>query len=247
MHLRLTLNTAYDLAPDTLHPRHAGWADVVMPLTLADYDVMRANPLFRGKGLFPSLEAAEICADKQRFRDWFSTRFDPEYLPGQTGETACCIAKRRRGGWGVGSYLIENGERAALEAVRSDATMLLEDYVPGKREYAFHLLFDQGRALFAAKATYDHDRDYYVQGRDYHRPATDVAHVDQVPEIFLDILAALDYSGTACIDYKLDEHGRVKILEVNPRFGASLLRLAGSYAATYSEYVRSGMPRSQSA
>lgn len=231
------LGDTYDLAQDRFHADHALWADVVIPLTLNDYGVMRGNPPFKSKGLFPSITAVEICNDKQHFRDWFSARFDPVYLPGQTGTTTCSIAKRRHGAWGVGAYLIDTNNQEAMDAVRADKTMLLEDYVAGHREYAYHLLFDQGRILFAGRAAYEHDQAYYIQGKDCRTSASEVIRVNNPPQIFADLLGALDYSGTVCIDCKPDENGQIKILEVNPRVGFSLIHLVKPYAAAYCDYV----------
>jgi carbamoylphosphate synthase large subunit len=237
LHMVPKLGNNFRLADDLLKDSHAGWADVVVPLALNDYDILRANPLFIDKVLLPSAAAVDICHDKQLFREWFLSRFDHAYLPSQTGKSQFSIAKRRRGEWGQGSFLIAANDRAAREAVRSDYTMLLEDYVAGNREFAFHLLVDRGRVLYSARSSHDHDLSFYVRGEGYQRAQTIVEQCEEIPKIFLDLLAELDYSGAACIDYKLDETGQIRIFEVNPRMGGSLMRLAGSFVAAYVDYI----------
>jgi len=57
---------------------------------------------------------------------------------------------------------------------------------------------------------------------------------------FESILGPLAYSGPCCIDYKVTESGQTIVLEINPRFGGSLMRpahvedLQGSLAAIIS-------------
>lgn len=50
--------------------------------------------------------------------------------------------------------------------------------------------------------------------------------------VFSRMLRALDYTGTCCIDYKI-ENGSPKLLEINPRYGASLSGDINRYLAAY--------------
>ena len=171
------------------------------------------------------------------FRDWFLTHFDDCYLPTKTKKSKFSIAKPRTGESGVGSSLIEISDLQAIAAVESNAAMCLEDYIAGSKEFAFHILFDQGSCLYSAKATHHHKSTVYIQGSNRIPPSTVIETATEIPLIFIELLRKLNYSGTACIDYKIDDTGQIRILEVNPRIGFSLISEIDSYISAYAKRV----------
>jgi len=212
--------------------------DVVVPLCIADYDILRANPLFEGKALFPSASTVSLCHDKFAFREWFKKHFSAAYLPADDCSTPLVIAKPRQGEWGHNTYLVDASNQAVIAAVRSDPAMYLENYVPGQREYSMHILFAQGQLIYAALSTYDHAQANYVQGVTDQPIPTTIVECDEIPKIFHDLLTTLNYSGAANIDYKIDETGQIRIFELNPRIGGSIAYLTDSYIAAYVEYIQ---------
>jgi carbamoylphosphate synthase large subunit len=220
-----------------LKPWHAGWADIVLPLCLDDYAILRADPGFWRKALFPSEAAVSICDDKQAFRDWFEERFAPAFLPDRRLVSPLLIVKPRHGEWGKGSYIVRSEDVSAIEAARADPNMYIEDYVPGNMEFAHHLLVADRRVIFSALVTYDHGPEPYVHGKCCGPHRANIRLEEKIPAIFIDIFHELDYSGTACIDYKIDSSGQLKILEVNPRMGGSLTLMPRHYVAAYASYL----------
>ena len=152
----------FQLMDTFLQDNHSEYADIVVPLALTDYDILNANPAFLGKALWPSASAVTTCNDKKIFREWFQSHFDHNYLPAQTYLLRLVIVKPRQGEWGRGTFLVETSSRDTLEAARTDPTLCMEDYVVGHREFSLHVLFDQGRLLYSAQSTYDHDLDCYL-------------------------------------------------------------------------------------
>lgn len=227
------LKEKYDLLESLEQVSNPEAIDVVIPLCLADYDLLWANPLFGKKALFPAPHLIEICHDKLLFRQWFLQRFSADYLPGMTCLSTWVIAKPRRGEWGHNTYLIDSKDTAAIASVQADPGMYLEDYIAGTREYAMHILFDQGKVIYAAQATYDHHAESYVQGVADQPAPTSIVECSEVPLIFRQVLQALNYSGAACFDYKIDENGQIRIFELNPRFGGSLAYLTDTYVSRY--------------
>lgn len=211
--------------------------DVVIPLCLEDYDVLRAKPSLSQKAMFPVASTVAVCHDKAAFRGWFKARFGASTLPAQDGSTPLMIAKPRQGEWGHHTYLVDTSDQAAVDAVLADPAMYLENYVVGPREYCMHVLFDRGRRLFAALSTYDHDRRHYVQGVSDQPSPTSIVPCDDMPRIFHELLTALDYRGAASIDYKVDETGQIKIFEVNPRIGGSIAYITEPYVDCYVAHV----------
>jgi carbamoylphosphate synthase large subunit len=231
------LGAGFKVNDELLHALLTAGAEVIAPLDLSDYDVLRANSTFLKKALIPSAKSVRLCNDKQLFRDWFLTHFDHSYLPLKTKKSKFSIAKPRIGVSGVGSRLIESTDLQAIAAVESNSAMCLEDYIFGSKEFAFHILFDQDKSLYAAKATHLHKSAVYIQGSNRSPPTTFIETCTEIPPIFIELLRKLNYSGTACIDYKFDETGQIKILEVNPRIGFSLISEIDSYMFAYANHV----------
>ncbi len=178
-----------------------------------------------------------IGKDKKIFRELFKRHFNHSYLPTQTSSSHLAIVKPRQGEWGRVTFLVETSNHAALEVAHADPTSCVEDYDVGHRKFSLHVLFDQGRLLYSALSTYDHELDGYVRGIADHPAPTNIEERVEIPTIFHDFLTKLNYSGTANIDYKLDETGQINIFKVNPRMGGSLVYLTESYITAYSNYI----------
>ncbi|QAU35570.1 ATP-grasp domain-containing protein [Janthinobacterium sp. 17J80-10] len=238
------LQNSFEVADAPLAASHAGWADVVVPLQLADYRILGATPQFQGKALFPTPETVALCHDKMRFRNWFRNCFDLIYLPNETASSPLVIARPRQGGWGSDAVVISTADQAQLAESRMNSNLFIEEYIPGNTEYAQHILFDEGQILYSALATHVHETEVYIQGKGCRPVRTTMQESNDVPKIFAEVLAALNYSGTACIDYKIDASGQIKIFEINPRMGGSLMNLTHSYVRAYAIYLQSKATRS---
>ncbi len=233
------LTPDFEVASTLLKTEHAAWADIVVPLHLSDYEILRSTSLFQGKALFPTPDTVALCHDKRRFRGWFKTRFDPAYLPAQaSSDSALLIARPHESESGIGAVLVESNQQGELVYPYTDSDMFIEEYIAGHTEFAQHVLFDNGRVLYSALSTYEHATDRYVRGAGCNTTHATLVETDIIPSIFVAILSELNYSGTACIDYKVDATGQIKIFEINPRMGGSLADLAHSYVAAYVDYLQ---------
>jgi phosphoribosylaminoimidazole carboxylase (NCAIR synthetase) len=241
-HIKTRLSCGNELLPELLNISHATNSDIVIPIDLPDYEILRANKLFSNKSLFPSSDCVRVCNDKKLFREWFLTHFSENYLPSKNKQSHFSIAKPRIGLAGQGSFLIDNTNLSEIAKVESNQQYCLENYLPGKEEFSFHLLFDQGKIIFSAKASFVHKAEFYIHGSDNYDCSTSVEICDAIPEIFCQLLSKLNYSGTVCIDYKIDQTGQLKILEVNPRMGWSLIHCINSYVDAYIGYITKKSP-----
>jgi predicted ATP-grasp superfamily ATP-dependent carboligase len=100
---------------------------------------------------------------------------------------------------------------------------IIQEYIPGKEEYATHLLCHHGTIRDHATFKHSHDSNFYVQGMFSHPRLTQrIETPAQVFAVIERIMSELRYSGFCCVDYKLDNLEKPRIFEVNPRLGASL-------------------------
>ena len=119
---------------------------------------------------------------------------------------------------------------ALLQQVRPDggATVAVE----GADEHVLHLLRVGGRVRYRLCYRYDMADPLAVRGREATPRLIEPA--DPAPALgpCEAILDALGYEGTCCFNYKL-EGGRPMILELNPRFGGSLVGDVTAYLAAH--------------
>lgn len=209
-------------------------ADAVPPLSVGHYERLRLWPgEGRGLAIYPTATAARICEDKLALVEFLQARGFGHAVPPRraAGAPYPYVLKRRTGYWGRHAHVVRDAaHETTLDLGAPD--WFAQDFIPGATEYAAHILRDGGRIWYASTVTYDLGRPDAVLGA-HARPVRmtltrGCAHLRG----FAEILAALDYEGTACIDYKLVD-GVPKIFEINPRFGASLAHDINAYLDLY--------------
>jgi hypothetical protein len=213
--------------------------DAAVPLTLQDAAALRYRHGERhAKYLIPDVAVTALCADKKRFAEWalagpFAACIPPIYPPG--AEQFPCMLKRRRMLSGLGIVPIRDAAEArAHRAALNDKDHFCQAYVPGRFEYATHLLIDDDGAKYHSSNRYEMAGEFAVKGNQ-QRPIRDEFGVE-IPERILkrltEIAIALGFRGTCSIDYKILD-GELHVLELNPRIGSSLFRDINAYLASY--------------
>jgi carbamoylphosphate synthase large subunit len=206
--------------------------DAVVPLRLSDYAPMRLRPA--GSFLIPGKLATQTAHDKQRFNAFLAEHGFGDLVPTVYGDTVDYpfIYKKHHDQAGIHSKVIRSPEeRAAFEAAIDAGEYYKQRYVAGRTEYTTHLLGRGGEIAFDTTVRFTFDADHYVRGVNHEARAT-----DKIATPFLQILAAilgaLDYHGTCCFNYKI-ENGKPLIFEVNPRAGGSLRLDLNAYLDAY--------------
>ena len=205
--------------------------DLFVPLCLDDYSVLNAMPpTIRPPFLAPSPTTVALCDDKLAFNRFLIAEGFGAHVPpiiAVPPRHFPVLLKARRGEWGVGVTAIN--DHAAYEAAADQLTTgdaFLQADVPGRTEYALHALVRDGRLLWHGLMQYEMPRapagTAYVKGRDCLPRSSRFTQTCPHLKVFAAILARLDYTGTACIDFKLTATGPM-IFELNPRPGSSLM------------------------
>jgi carbamoylphosphate synthase large subunit len=106
--------------------------------------------------------------------------------------------------------------------------------VAGADEYVLHLLRMDGAVRYRLCYRYDMGEPLAVRGE--AASARVIEPADDAPALAkcAAILEALGFEGTCCFNYKLEE-GALRILELNPRFGGSLVGDVTGYVAAHLE------------
>lgn len=205
--------------------------DLVVPLRVEQIAAARPAAAI-GRAVLPAPELVALCDDKLALNQWLIARGFGDTVPGLLGpqpDVFPYIRKTRRGDYGLGCRMIRApGEDDAGD----DPALFRQRAVPGAQEYVLHLLRVGGRIRFHIAYRYDMGQPLGVRGA-VDRPES-IVPVDPGPVLdrCAAILDAMGYEGTCCFNYKL-EGDALRILEVNPRFGGSLVGVVTDYVAAH--------------
>lgn len=216
--------------------------DLIVPLKLGDYAALRARQdEARSRALFPDPEAVAVCDDKALFNrrmcdsglgDLVPTVFDsmPSRFP--------FILKRRQDEYGVHSHLVKGPDDVErLGACVASDDYFMQDYVDGRMEYTTHILLRDGEIKYFVNVVFDMEEDRYVKGVNFTARSTTLNSDPRLIDTCADVVRAAGFmNGTCCVNYKLSA-GRMKIFEMNPRFGGTLTNDLGNYLRAYGKAV----------
>jgi glutathione synthase/RimK-type ligase-like ATP-grasp enzyme len=211
--------------------------DCVVPLDLPDYDAIRWNEGHWGKTFWsPHPDHVRLCDDKLALNRLlldgeFAALVPP--LRETDSDPFPYVLKKRRDEWGRHSHLIRDreDERMAAELLTSP-DYFRQAYVPGHEEYAVHVLMVDNSVRYAQTVKYDMASAGCIKGQGAVPQSIAYLPADDHLAVFARLLATIGYSGTCCIDYKMD-NGRPMLMEINPRVGASLIPDINRYLEAY--------------
>lgn len=206
-------------------------ADLVVPLRIDQFAPARAaNGDGRRRAVLPDAALLDLCDDKLAFnRRLIALGFGelvPELLPDMPTSYPY-IRKSRRGDYGQGIRMVRApGDDAAIP------DSFTQRAVEGAEEEVLHLLRVDGAIRFALAYRYVMGGALTVRGA-VDRPL-DTVPADPQPAMApcTAILDAIGFEGTCCFNYKWDG-GRPMILEMNPRFGGSLVGEVSAYVEAH--------------
>ncbi|MEW6720959.1 MAG: ATP-grasp domain-containing protein [Thermodesulfobacteriota bacterium] len=215
--------TRHELTFDDITAENVKRHDLIVPIAIEDIlfldgirELVRNNPI-----PIPSAESVRLCDDKYRFnKAMIESRF--AVLIPKMGRSLLYpyILKKRSDGFGANSHIItcREQEDALREKVESEE-YFCQEIVRGDREYTTHMLIREGRTVCHINLEFAYDRDMYIKGPD--KPVaisrTECPYLD----LFGSILRHIGFEGLCCFNYKV-AGGRPMLIEINPRFGASL-------------------------
>jgi predicted ATP-grasp superfamily ATP-dependent carboligase len=222
--------------------------DLVVPLTVEDLHTLNeCSALLHNNPIpAPSKECLRLCNDKYEFNRRLIDAGFGKYIP-RMGNLEDFeppyMLKKRIGEWGKDCYVIRDryDEQVNLEQAR-DPEFFCQQFVPGRFEFATHILFAGNRIVKALNIMYEFENETPIKGQD--RDLYKAIHRCEFLELFSRVLREVGFQGICCVNYKV-AHGKPFILEVNPRFGGSL----GPYFFSFLRCLgdRRGVPTSKSA
>jgi hypothetical protein len=209
--------------------------EAVLPLRLGDYATLARRPDLLGRRfLCPSAKTAALCDDKFALARFLTDQGFGRYIPavGLVGSVPAPLVRRpRRDEFGQNARIVL-GDGQDATPVDQEKALFDQAYVPGADEYVLHVIRHGRRIRFAWALAHRMSGPHLIRG------ATNVPvesrEIDPRPAlaVFEPMLAALDYAGTCCIDFKM-VGDTPRLLEINPRFGGSLTLGINAYVGAY--------------
>jgi len=235
---RLVDHTRFDCKFGSLDSEDFTEFDCIVPMDLPDYKETEKNKAFEGiKFWTPTADVIELCHDKLALNRLliggsFADLVPPLY-DSDTSRRFPYILKRRRDAWGVNSYVITNSEeeRAVAPLLRLPQ-YFCQTYITGAVEFALHVLMVHDKVVYAQTVKYEMARSVYVKGKNCEPLRLMFLPQSDHIALYARLLVELGYTGTCCINYKMD-NGVPKLLEINPRFGGSLVGDIDRYLGAY--------------
>jgi carbamoylphosphate synthase large subunit len=205
--------------------------DLVVPLSVAQIDQVRpANADGLRRAVLPSAEHVALCDDKLACNQWLIAHGFGAHVPALLGAEPDCypyIRKSRHGNFGAGCVMVRDAAAAATLGPIDEASFH-QRAVAGADEYVLHLVRIDGQIRFELCYRYDMGTPLAVRGGTEGAKAVVPADAGDALPLCAGILDAMGYEGTCCFNYKLED-GQAQILEINPRFGGSLVGEVSAY------------------
>jgi len=133
-----------------------------------------------------------------------------------------CIYKQHIGHGGVGHMIATN----STQKTHYLTNYVVQEYITNGIEHTAHMYVLNGKIVLSLCYKNIDDElnsQLYIQ----HGPLKNVQKMDNILEYeneFNKIFIKMNYTGFACIDFKVTYDGHIKIFEINPRLGGSLIR-----------------------
>jgi hypothetical protein len=183
------------------------------------------------RGILPDPHALHVLGDKRAFAAYVADKLIDDVCPATyasaDGATFPCVVKRVDLSGSMGVEIAWS--RVQLDAILRSRLFagrpsLLQEAVPGGVEYAATCICADGRVVWhwTFASTMSGPLVIKSEENDKNRRT-----VDASPDVLAQIervLLPLVYSGPCVVNYKIDAGGAVRIFEINPRLGGSLLQ-----------------------
>jgi len=123
---------------------------------------------------------------------------------------------------GGGSKICRTIEEIDAATIASSHDYIIQQYIVGDTEYGGHMFVKDGTIRYSIYYLIKNNSKFYIQyGRMFNY--TRVYDFNKDYELMIEkIFKLLNFTGFVCVDFKIID-GSIKIFEINPRFGGTLL------------------------
>ncbi len=209
--------------------------DAFVPLCSSDIRAMfGVSDQLSVKALFPTRDVLELADNKISFYQYLIAQGFGSSVPQiiETPRQYPIVAKAAFGSNGERVWILEDDHQLAdLLDTHQRENIVLSEYIPGSREFAFHFLAKHGEILWSGVVEHDHsasDATPYVRAQNGAVGTSLTCAEFSELKVLHAIIQKLGFTGTGCFDFKVLD-GTPKIFELNPRPGYSIALWINQY------------------
>lgn len=180
--------------------------------------------------LSPDAGSVHALDDKLRFADYMAANGFGDYCPAPYAGVAAaiypCVLKRTdlSSSWGI----VVVNSRDELEAQLQSPLFkghrhALQALVAGQIEHATYCICKDGAVLWHCTFMTEVASPDTIKSEDNVLRRWTIATPDAIVRQIETVLAPLAYNGPCNLDYKLGPDGKIRVFEINPRLGGSLM------------------------
>jgi len=194
-----------------------------VPLTIRDLKDLNEvrNLIIENPIPIPGIESILLCDDKYLLNKTLIANGFERFVPimGST-LTYPYILKKSIDAWGKNSHIVADRQQGKIFSdTFTHPEYFSQEFIAGLYEYATHILFKDKKILCSINIEYAFETETPIKGID--KPIyTKICRCPYL-DIFSSILMSIGFEGLCCFNYKVRDNSPF-ILEINPRFGASL-------------------------
>ncbi len=201
--------------------------DYIIPLSVYAQEYVNKHKIddIENKALITPQKCIDICDKKNNFEEFMINNGFEKYYPLLKKETRFpYVVKKNVDEFGLNVKIIENEEdENKYSDLISSKEYIKQDCVSGKEEYTAHIIINNNKIVYLNTLVYVFEQDIFIKGKYCAEKDRVKVNHDHFSPIFQEILSKMEYTqGICCFNYKLVD-GVMKIFEINPRFGGSLL------------------------
>lgn len=178
------------------------------------------------RALIPDKKSLHILRNKANFADYTKaaglTGLCPQMYPDGKRAVYPCVLKRTDMNAGNGVAIVFSADHLQdllSQKMWYQKPYILQEYIPG-RDYVTHMVCKSGKILWHHSYQYDH---FDLQIRRGPSTGREITVSSSLLGQFEKFLQPLSFTGPCNFDYKFSPDGRLKVLEINPRLGGSLM------------------------
>jgi predicted ATP-grasp superfamily ATP-dependent carboligase len=169
-----------------------------------------------------SLENINILGNKKNFYIFYKNNNLLEYLPIHFENIK--ILKKP---YILKPLTLNNGNGIKIDSIIDESSFdnfVIQEFIFGKKEYVSHIYSDKGKIIKVITYEYLSNCEKYIK-TSYHQiiKITKIELNNEIMDILEIFINKLNYSGFCNFGYKFDKDGFIKIMEINPRLGGSLM------------------------
>lgn len=199
--------------------------DIIIPLNYKDMSTLAGNQINCDYLAPQNFNIIKSLDNKKKFYKCFTKHKLDVYLPKIYDRidkiVYPAIAKPCIGFAGNGTIILKN-EKDILEEHMDNEKYIICEYIKGDKEYAANIIAFEGIIMACSIYAEQFCEEYYVK-KEIMKEYVKMNNEDCCFEKFKKIFKILEYTGAACVDFKII-NSELKIFEINPRFGGTIIQ-----------------------